>query len=306
MKTDTQQRLDRYEDWLWALTATELADCAQFDPQHGFVLRQVPRDLRPAEVPLGRYRLKPPQNREELPDGEFHYRPGHPLAEGLVSRARERQLPPCELQLDYARRQGRVMVVEQLQGQSGWMQVEQLQVTSLDQEQSLLLSAITDDGQVLDRATCEKLLTIPATVGPKVTVPPAIRDQLEAALQVQAGRVIAESQRRNEVFFDAESDKLDRWADDLKENLERELKNLEAEIREAKKGKAFAGDLQSKIAAVKRINELEQQRNQKKRTLYEAQDQIEQRKDSLIDEVEARLQQQTSRETVFTIRWNLA
>jgi exonuclease VII large subunit len=103
----------------------------------------------------------------------------------------------------------------------------------------------------------------------------------------------------------AESDKLDRWADDLKENLERELKNIEFEIREVKKAKRLAVDLESKVAAQKRVNELETQRNHKKRTLFDAQDQIEQRKDELITDVQARLQQKTARQEVFTIRWRL-
>jgi len=94
--------------------------------------------------------------------------------------------------------------------------------------------------------------------------------------------------------------------DDLKENLERELKNIALEIHEAKKVKRLAGELQSKLAAQKRVNELEQQRNQEKRTLLDAQDQIEERKDSLISDVEARFQQRTSRQNVFTIRWRLA
>lgn len=92
----------------------------------------------------------------------------------------------------------------------------------------------------------------------------------------------------------------------MKENLERELKSIEIEIREAKKAKRLAGDLQSKVAAQKRVNELEQQRNHQKRTLFNAQDDIEQRKDSLIADVEAKLQQQTSRQHLFTFRWRLA
>jgi hypothetical protein len=91
----------------------------------------------------------------------------------------------------------------------------------------------------------------------------------------------------------------------LKENLERELKNLEIEIRDAKKAKRLAVDLQSKVAAQKHVNELEQQRNTKKRTPFDAQDQVEQRKDDLITDLEARLQQQTKRQEVFTVRWRL-
>ena len=62
---ETQQRLDRYEDWLWALTATELAGQAKFDfAEHRFTLQQVPAGLSAGNVPLGRYRLQPPQVRD--------------------------------------------------------------------------------------------------------------------------------------------------------------------------------------------------------------------------------------------------
>ncbi len=306
---ETQQRLDRYEDWLWALTATELAGQADFDfSKHRFSLKQLPEGFSAGEVPLGRYRLQPPQVRERgaEPDADFHYRPGHPLAEGLITRARDCVLPTRELMLDYERRGARIMLVEQLRGESGWLSVEQITVQSLDMEETLLITGVTDDGRVLDRETCEKLLTIPATLGAELSIDDTAKARLESAVQSQANRVLMETQSRNEKFFDAESDKLDSWADDLKENLERELKNLALEIREAKKVKRLAGDLQSKVAAQKRVNELEQQRNQKKRTLFDAQDQIEERKDSLISDVETRLQQRTSRQNVFTIRWRLA
>jgi len=307
-QTETQQRLDRYSDWLWALTATELAGRADFDPtDHCFTLRRVPEGIPPDGIAPGRYRLLPPQDKDrskEL-DADFHYRPGHPLAQGLLARAKDRVLPCRELHLDYAGRGARVSLVERLLGQSGWLRVEQLTIASLDTEDTLVVTGVTDDGHVLDRETCEKLLTVPARLGDEISPDDATKDRIESALQSQVHRTLADSQRRNETFFDAESDKLDRWADDLKENLERELKSIEIEIRDAKKAKRLAADLQSKIEAQKHINELEQQRNQKKRSLYDAQDEIENSKDSLIAEVEARLQQQTSRQEVFTVRWGV-
>ncbi len=308
-QSETQQRLDRYGDWLWALTATELHGQADFDfERHHFTLRQAPEGLRGADVPLGRYRLQPPQGRErgEEPQPEFHhYRPAHPLAESLINRAKQRVLPPRELILNYSHRGARISLVERLCGQSGWLCVDQLTISSLDTEQTLLVTGVTDDGHVLDRETCEKLLTIPAKLGGPAGLDDGTKARIEATLQSQAARVLGESQQRNETFFDAESDKMDRWADDLKDNLERELKNFELEIREAKKAKRLAADLESKIAAQKRINELEQQRNHKKRTLFDAQDDIEQKKDTLIADVESRLRQQTSRETLFSVRWHV-
>ena len=306
-QSETLQRLDRYEDWLWALTATELRSVADFDwSSHRFTLRQLPDALSTtANIPTGSYLLRPPQHRDGPDDAEQHYRPAHPLAEYLIGLARDRQLLPRELLLDYNRRGARVSLVERLRGQSGWLRLELLTIQSLDIEQSLLVAGVTDDNEALDRETCEKLLTIPASLGSELSVPAAIHDQLQSLSQQQIGQLVVNSEKRNEKFFDAESDKLDLWADDLKDSLERELKSIEIEIREAKKLKRLATDLQSKVAAQKHLNELEQKRNHKKRTLFDAQDDIEQRKDSLIAEVEARLKQQTSRQEVFTIRWRL-
>lgn len=308
-ESETKPRLDRYSDWLWALTATELHGLADFDgAPHEFTLRRLPPGLDPAGIPLGRYRLQLPMARprgEEWPADLHRFRPGHPLAERLIAQAKARTLPPRELLLDYERRGARISLVERLCGQSGWLCADQLTVTSLDTEQTMLLAGVTDDGDFLDRETCEKLLTVPARLGDPVELDGSVRERLDEALRCQVQRILGDAQKRNEVFFDAESDKLDRWADDLKENLEREIKNLEVEIREAKKAKRLAPDLESKIAAQKRINELEQQRNHRKRTLFDAQDEIEQKKDELIAEVESRLQQRTSRQEVFAIRWRV-
>jgi len=308
-ESETRPRLDRYSDWLWALTATELHGLADFDGSpHDFTLRRLPPGLDAAGIPLGRYRLQLPLVRprgEEWPADVHRFRPGHPLAERLITQARDRVLPPREILLDYGRRGARVSLVERLRGRSGWLCVEQLTVTSLDSEQTMLLAGITDEGDFLDRETCEKLLTVPARLGDPVQLDGSVRERIDEVLRSQVQRILGDAQKRNEVFFDAESDKLDRWADDLKENLEREIKNLEVEIREAKKAKRLAQDLESKIAAQKRINELEQQRNHRKRTLFDAQDDIEQKKDTLIAEVESRLKQRTSRQEIFAIRWRV-
>jgi len=308
-ESETKPQLDRYSDWLWALTATELNGYADFDGRgHDFTLRRVPPGLDAAGIPLGRYRLQLPAGRSrggEWPDDVHRYRPGHALAEGLIAAARERALPPRELILDYERRGARVSLVERLRGRSGWLSAEQLTITSLDTEQTLLLTGVTDEGDFLDRETCEKLLTVPARLGDPVELNGDVKQRIDESLRSQEQRILGESQKRNEVFFDAESDKLDRWADDLKDNLERELKNIEVEIREAKKVKRLAQDLESKIAAQKRINELEQQRNHKKRTLFDAQDDIEQKKDTLIADVESRLQQRTTRQEIFAVRWRV-
>ena len=68
---------------------------------------------------------------------------------------------------------------------------------------------------------------------------------------------------------------------------------------------ALAATLEEKLACQKRIKELESQRNSKRKSLFDAQDEIDERKSSLIGDVEERLQQSIEMTEMFAIRWSL-
>jgi len=55
----------------------------------------------------------------------------------------------------------------------------------------------------------------------------------------------------------------------------------------------------------KRIKELESRRAEKRRGLFEAQDAVDTRKDSLLSEIEARLKQGIEETELFSIRWRV-
>ena len=124
-------------------------------------------------------------------------------------------------------------------------------------------------------------------------------EQRKAAIQ----RTISE---RNARFFEIEAEKLDGWADDLKVALEREIKDIDRQIKEAKRAATLALTLEEKLAGQKQIKALESQRNGKRRALFDAQDDIDRRREQLISEIEGKLNQQTSLIEVFAIRWRLA
>jgi uncharacterized iron-regulated protein len=80
---------------------------------------------------------------------------------------------------------------------------------------------------------------------------------------------------RNAAFFDAEANKLDGWAEDLKVGLEREIKELYRQIREARRAATAAPTLQEKLEAQKHVKSLEAHRNTRRRALFDAQDEID-------------------------------
>jgi len=255
--------LNRYERLLMQLTRHELGEQAEFVGDASFRLNVSPFPERADAIPLGLY---------ELPrrTGEAHlYRLNHPLAEALVARAKDRDLPPAEIHFDYGGHDGKVSLLEPLIGRSGWLTLVFFSVESLDQaEDHLIIAAATDDGQPLEEEVAARVLTLPGVastlhtpgVEPGQALQPMILER-----QVAIQRNISE---RNGRFFEAEAEKLEGWADDLKLGLEREIKDLDRQIKEARRSATAAVTLEEKLAGQKRIKALEGQRNDKRRTLF--------------------------------------
>jgi len=296
----TKAYLNRFEQKLMQLTRHELAGHAEFLGDSAFRLEDRPPWVDPARSPLGLY---------ELPrrSGDAHlYRHTHPLGEAVLARARQRDLPPAELVFDYADHTGRVTMLEPLVGQSGWLTATCLTIDALDQvEDHLLLIAETDAAEPLDEEACSCLITIPARVVDEAHPPESVRQRLDATRQVRQQAIQREVSERNARFFEAEAEKLDGWADDLKVGLEREIKEIDRQIKEARRAATAALTLEQKLAGQKQVRSLEALRNQKRRSLFDAQDEIDRQRQKLIEEIEGKLEQRATIVPLFVVRWRL-
>jgi hypothetical protein len=136
-------------------------------------------------------------------------------------------------------------------------------------------------------------------------MPAEMADALRAHLEHRRGVILAQIGERNNRFFEEQIDKLDRWADDLKNGLEMEIKELNARIKQAGKDAKLAPDLKGKLELQRAKKDLEALRARRQRALFDAQDEIEARKESLIAEVEGRLRQDVQVADVFTIGWEV-
>lgn len=299
----TRKQINRLEQWLWRLTEYELGGHARFDDRdYAFTLDALPEGLAGEGLRPGRYRLL-----TKFEDGEHsvHYRPGHPLAAAIIGRAKERALPPREVTFRYGDHQTIISIVERLEGRSGWLSLTKVTVEALDTEDHLIFAGFTDEGEAVDRETCERMFGVSAEAGDEVEVPPEWAERLDAATDAAVGSITDEIAERNNKFFDQEIEKVDNWSEDLKHSLEIELKELDAQIKALKKETRVAADLRSKLDLRRQVNELEKRRNKQRRDIFEAQDEIEGRKERLIADVEARLRQQLTREPMFTVRWRV-
>ena len=194
--------------------------------------------------------------------------------------------------------------MEPLVGKSGWLTLSCFTVESLDQsEDHLIFGALTDDGNLLDVDCAARLFTLPG----KVTglCQSAVPDMAEVVIQQRQATIKRIVSERNARFFEAEADKLDGWADDLKLGLEREIKEIDRQIKEVRRAATTALTLEDKLGGQKQIKALESHRNDKRRSLFEAQDKVDHQRTELIANIEGKLTQKDTLKQLFTIRWYL-
>lgn len=296
----TKAILSKRSSLLLMLAKTELDDVADFEVDEAvFALHQSPANSGAA---VGTYNFD--WRAADSKDQHF-FAETSPLASWVVSSALGRDLDSSvTLELDYNAYPFKVSALEPYIGKSGWLAAEKITVSSVEDEDFLAITAITDSGEVLDAELSERLMAIHCSLvsTSQSQIPTA---QLDKAITKQRDAVARQLDERNAVYFDEETGKLDSWADDLKFGLETEIKQLDKDIKEAKKAASVSMSLASKLEHQKKLRELEQTRNAKRRSLYEAQDSIDEQRDTLIKKVEKQLQCTVKNTKLFAVRWSL-
>lgn len=297
---DSEAYLNRYEQMLMDLTRSELGDNAEFIDGSSFWLRNNPYAVKGnVEIPLGRY---------ELPrrTGDAHYyRLNHPLAENVIDVAMSRDLPLAELIFDYSNHPTRISVLDPLKGNAGALTAALLTIEALDQiEDYLILLGVTDEGMLLEEEQARRLLTVSAKVNGKA-VGITNSEFLTAAVGERKQNVLKAISERNTSLFEVEANKIDNWADDLKVGLEREIKDLDRQIKEARRASTMASSLEEKLSFQKQMRSLEGQRTTKRRALFDAQDEIDKKREQLISEIEVKMKQKANLNLLFEIQWRL-
>ena len=307
-RDEAKAALDERGRRLLALARSELGEDAIFENRETRFKYQ-PNAAIPPLGPPGNYTFDWKEADER---GDHFFRSDHPLAKAIIELSLARELDNSKVIFDYQAFGAPVAIVAQRMGQSGWLRATKVTVNTIEREEHLLLAGIADTGlkpgvgaEALDSEWCDRLLNIPAkSIGP-ARVESEDDEQLDKLLSQQRKLKLEEIESRNGRHFEEEVDKLDRWAEDIKLTLERELKELDTEIRLARRDSKTKVVLAEKLEAQRRIKMLEERRNSKRRQLFDAQDEVDKKRTQLIEDIEMQLKTSSECETLFTIRWVL-
>jgi len=301
-----QHALDRVAERFWKLAHWGLDESATFDD------RVLELDLAApphADIPAGRYRLISAARGDDAYEAtEAHLlRLSSPLGEWLTGTAKAQRLAPATVRFDKSGHDRKVSVLDALVGSSGWMRLDKLTLESDAVEEFLLLTAVTDAGENLDQEACQRVLDLAGRVVGE-EAPPTEHEagsRLDAdARQLAAATLTRATEAGSDRFKQAQA-QLDRWADDKIAAAEQQIETIRRDLRAARRMADLAETVAAQQEGLTLVTQLEAKRRRARRNIDEVEDQVEEERQTLLRQLQARCRQRHECVALFTIRFHI-
>jgi len=256
------------------------------------------------KVPTGEYALI--QKGKEKQEHQYLYRLSHPLGEHVLDEARRLITPVREVHFDLSGHSTKISALANAKHSQGWLELSQLSLQSFASEEYLVLTALSDNGEVIDSEFSELLFRLNARVSETTPeLDTALENKLANTVQHQIQTALNKALDENNEFFQRERSKLDAWAEDMMLAAEQELEEVKAQIKQARRESRLAQSLEEQKAAEESLKKLNRLQRRKREQIFDVQDEIDDKRDAMIVALDAKMHQQSSTQHLFRIRWRL-
>ena len=109
----------------------------------------------------------------------------------------------------------------------------------------------------------------------------------------------------NNRHFQQERDRLEKWADDMVLGAEKELKDTRAKIKIMNRQARNAISIEEQLECEKKLQELNRILRRQRQQIFDLEDEIVEKRDHLIKEIEQKLASQTKHEVLFYLRFHI-
>lgn len=297
----SKEYLDRFERRLWALTKFGLREYATFDfKAYSFDLLQNP--FPSEQVALGRYRME-----KNVLDAHT-YRAGHPLAQKIIEQCKSLDLREQAVTFNLTQQRPRLSALEQYIGAKGYLKLIRVTLDSFEAEDYLLAGCVTAEGEVIPTDLAIKILELEVVSAEDVlgsNIAAELTDSIDSILETEAQKMAENNEGRNSEYFRSELEKIEKWADDLMLTAEQSIRETKRRIRELNREGRKTTDARQLLTIQQQLQELNKKQKKQRKEIFDMEDEIEQKREKLIAEIEARMKQNITTETLFSLHWEL-
>ena len=298
-RENDDKNISRIHRWLYALTVSYAPDCIETTDADNLVFTLKQNPFPQQHIATGTYQIS-------NTDGKYeNYRLSHPLAKAIIDAAKNKKLPHRELHFDYNRHPYKNSIIEQTDCSKGYLAAHLVSYHSDGQDEDhIVLTAISQDGQELSSELAQRILGIVATAGDTIHDVP--QTEMSRFYDVRKDALTTQISERNDRMLKDEIAHVEAWADDKELTIEREIKQIKERKKEKKRQLSKAESLTEKLELEKELKQITRELGRKRAEQDELEDDIEQQRDEMIARLRQYLNQQISDKELFFIHFTLS
>ena len=295
-KDETGAFLNRYQHVFWELTKYVLSSQAVFnDSNYTFVLKTPVAGER-----KGKYSMLNNQG-DALP-----YRLNDTLAQHVINTALSLPLDDGgTVVFDEAAISMNANLPDYLHGESGWLVLSSLSVSSFEEEQYHIFTALTDSGRTLTQDDAERLMLNGGVETDVAAIPADVKEKLQKNIAQRSKAKLNDIDSRNLNYFRQEENRIYQWERDCIDGLEAELTIVKRSTLQAERDARNATSVHEKLELERKIDELKRKKRRLRNELEDKEDEIGEQRRRMIAELEQRMIQSTESSNMFLIRWQV-
>ncbi len=289
----SNETVDRFSSIFWDITKAELNKKAMFDDER-----------QEFEYQGNRYQLISAS--KVNPNQNAHtYRLNSPLGEEVIDRAKQRELSLTKLIFDLTHNKYKISVLDKYKNKRGFLKATKISINSYDTEEYVIITALTSDYKVLNEEVATKLLSLEASQSTRISIDTSDTEKLEYEYLKQKDIILQENEATNQTHFINQSSKLFKWAEDKLASIEKELKDTKAKIKELNRQTLATENIREQTDIQLQIKAQERKRRKIQREIFDIEEEIEEKRDSLIEELKKAKEQTITTNELFTIQWEI-
>ena len=331
--------LNQYDRMLWAVTKHYIGHCASFQDDW-FMLEKNPfahLSGSPAyySPTKGIYRFNRGESKSQ------RYRANHPIARRLIDDLelnKYRFIPEDTITFSLTNHLPKISALQPFIGRQGTMAVYEFRVRAksydIPVQTYVICIARTNDGEEIPPELCSKLWDISGTDSGNFIrfefakddyqkglissehysemcenmvqyVADSDKKRLDELCECHTGKLLSMVEENDNNLFSFEMEKLDKWANDIKKSMEKNIREMDREIDELRKAVRKSTKIADRLPLERKLKEVEAKRSSERHGLYTEQDKIDKQKDELIKTAESKLGRTSELKRVFAVKWRI-
>ncbi len=296
-ETHTKNRLGKVEELFWKIIKFELSNIAKFNDEKFEVLLSKSNE---------KYILSSKaKNIDESEVKKLNINSG--IGEEILNKALLRDLATGSIIFNISNRNKKISIIENEKENNGELVLTKVIIDGIEYEESLLFNGyIKRAGKwyTIDNEFCNKLFQCDGQLNHE-DISLDNQDRLQEDVKIHVQAIVNEYVEKHDKEFAQQEEKLYKWAEDLEKGIEEKLEEVKNQIKKLQRDARKAINMDEKEKINIEIQDLEKEKKRQRKSIFEAQDEIEEKRDQLLETLKEHKKYNVSFDEIFKIKFKI-